>query len=133
MSEEVRAIKRRSRALPVAESRALPVERFPDTAAPTDTEATTGGSLWVDLRHGRRIDVGRGWLFSALCRICSWSELGHALDRAVEQTGQHLEQVLSDGDAESTAALDNREDGGDLWASLLAADMDPIAAFIEIF
>ena len=44
-------------------------------------------------------------LFSALCRKCSWCELGHALDRAVEQTGQHLEQVLSDGDAESTAAL----------------------------
>jgi hypothetical protein len=69
-------------------------------------------------------------LFSALCHICSRSELGQALDRAVEQTGQHLEQVLSDGDAESTAALDDREDGGDLWASLLAADMDPIVPSI---
>jgi hypothetical protein len=48
--------------LPVAESRVLPVERSPDTPAPTNTEATTGGSLWVDLRHGRRIDVGRRWL-----------------------------------------------------------------------
>jgi hypothetical protein len=48
--------------LPVAESRVLPVGRFPDTVAPTSTEATTGWSLWVDLRHGRRTDAGRGWL-----------------------------------------------------------------------
>ena len=46
--------------LPVAESRGLSLERFPETASPTSTEVTTGGSLWVDLRHGRRIDVGHG-------------------------------------------------------------------------
>ena len=66
--------------LPVAERRVLPVERFPDTAAPTSTEATTGGSLWVDLRHGRRIDVGRRWLgylarFAANAAGVSWATL----------------------------------------------------------
>jgi hypothetical protein len=66
--------------LPVAESRVLPVERFPDTAAPTSTEATTGESLWVDLRHSRRIDVGRRWLgylarFAANAAGVSWATL----------------------------------------------------------
>ena len=40
------------------------------------------------------------------------SELGHALDRAIEQTRQNIEQELADGNAGSTAALDDREDGG---------------------
>src|ERR1700723_142091 len=33
--------------LPVAESRGPSLERFPETASPTSTEVTTGGSLWV--------------------------------------------------------------------------------------
>jgi hypothetical protein len=66
--------------LPVAEIRVLPVEGFPDTAAPTSTEATSCGSLWVDLRHDRRIDVGRRWLgylarFAANAAGVSWATL----------------------------------------------------------
>ena len=80
MSEEVRASVGRSRALRVAESRVLPVERFPDMAAPTSTEATTGGSRWVDMRDGRWIDVGRGWLgylarFATYAAGVSWARL----------------------------------------------------------
>ena len=80
MSEEVRASVRRSRALPVVESRVLPVGRFLDTAAPTSAEASTGGSLWVDLRHGCRIDAGRVWLgylarFTAYAAGVSWATL----------------------------------------------------------
>jgi hypothetical protein len=58
--------------LPVAESRVLPVERFPGTAAPTSTELTAGGSPWVYLRHGRRINVMRGWL-GCLARCAAYA------------------------------------------------------------
>jgi hypothetical protein len=73
--------------------------------------------------------VGR--LFCAVCRMCGGNELGHALDRAAEQTRQHIEQVLADGDAESTAGLDVREDGRDLWASFLAAIDHQKRIFLE--
>jgi transposase-like protein len=46
---------------PVAEGRILPVELLPSTPTSTKTEATSGRSLWVDLRNGRRIEVGRGF------------------------------------------------------------------------
>ena len=46
---------------PVAEGRILPVELLPSTPASTNTEATSGRSLWVELRNGRRIEVGRGF------------------------------------------------------------------------
>ena len=58
-----------------------------------------------------QMSVG-GWLFCAVCRMWGLSELGHALDRAIEQTRQNIEQELADGNAGSTAALDDREDGG---------------------
>jgi len=46
---------------PVGEGRILPVEVLPITPASTNTKATSGRSLWVELRNGRRIEVGGGF------------------------------------------------------------------------
>jgi hypothetical protein len=80
---------------------------------------TEGTLLCFELKTSRT-QMSVGGLFCAVCRMCGGNELDHALDRAAEQTRRHIEQVLADGDAESTAALDDREDGGHIWASFLA-------------
>ena len=46
---------------PAAEGRILPVELLPSTPASAKTEVSSGRSLWVELRNGRRIEVGRGF------------------------------------------------------------------------
>ncbi len=53
--------------------------------------------------------------------VGSWGERSKALDGAVGQSGQDISQVLADWNAKTTAALDHREDGGDLRAGFLAA------------
>ena len=40
--------------------------------------------------------------------------------------GSTSSQIFADGNVQFAAALDDAEDGGDLWARLLAADMQPI-------
>jgi hypothetical protein len=43
----------------------------------------------------------------------------------VSESWQDRRQVVADRQPESAAALDDGEDGGNLWASLCAADVDP--------
>jgi len=54
---------------------------------------------------------------------CTWlqGKFGEGLDGTVGQTGEGVSQVAADGDIESAAAFDHREDGRYLRPSLLAA------------
>jgi len=58
--------------------------------------------------------------------VGSWCELSHGLDGAIGQTRKDVFQVPADGDVEPAAALDHREDGGDLWTGFLAAQVQPV-------
>lgn len=55
------------------------------------------------------------------------SEFGQGPDGAVGHTGEHVGQILADGDREPAAALDHGEDGGDFGTSLLASPVQPVA------
>ena len=55
-------------------------------------------------------------------------EVDQGLDGAIGHAGEHVGQILADGDREPAAALDDREDGGDFGASLLAPQVQPILA-----
>jgi hypothetical protein len=55
-------------------------------------------------------------------------KFSETLDGSVGETGEHMSQVFADGHAETSAALDDGEDGGDFWAGLFAADMQPVLA-----
>jgi hypothetical protein len=48
------------------------------------------------------------------------------VDGAVSEAGQHVCEVFADGYAEPAAALDHGEDGGDFWACLFTAQVQPV-------
>jgi hypothetical protein len=49
------------------------------------------------------------------------------------ETGEDRSQVFAHGDVPTSAGFDDGEDGGDFRSGLLAADVDPVFASIEIF
>ena len=53
-------------------------------------------------------------------------EFGEAQDGAVGEPGEHVSQVFADGHAKAAAALDDGEDGGDFWAGLFTAQVQPV-------
>ena len=55
------------------------------------------------------------------------------LDGAVGEAGKDIVKVFADWQAEPAAALDYREDGGDLGPCLLAAQMQPVFPFMPLF
>ena len=58
--------------------------------------------------------------------VGSWGELGQGLDGAISKAGQSVGQILANGDTEFSAALDDAEEGGDLWARLFASQVQPV-------
>ena len=64
----------------------------------------------------------------AVGSVGSWCDLGYGLDGAIGQPGQHVDEVFADGDIEPAAALDNREDSGDLRTGLLTTEVQPVHA-----
>jgi len=50
------------------------------------------------------------------------------MHRRVGKSGKHRSQVIADGDIDSAAGFDDRENGGDFGSGLLAADVDPVFA-----
>jgi hypothetical protein len=72
-------------------------------------------------------------LLHSICCIVGRGELCQCLYAAVCQSGQYVSQVLVDGDIQFAAALDDAEDGGDLRASLLAAQMQPVFTLMRRF
>ena len=49
------------------------------------------------------------------------------------ETGEDRSQVFAHGDVPTSAGFDDGEDGGNFRSGLLAADVDPVFATIEIF
>jgi hypothetical protein len=54
-----------------------------------------------------------------------WGKLIEAVDGVVSESWPDRCQVVADRQPESAAALDDGDDGGNLWASLCAAEADP--------
>ena len=54
--------------------------------------------------------------------------MGQAMHRRVGKSGKHRSQVIADGDIDSAAGFDDRENGGDFGSGLLAANVDPVFA-----
>jgi len=50
------------------------------------------------------------------------------LDGAIGQGGQYVGKILTNGNAQFVAALDDAEDSGDLGSGLFASQVQPIAA-----
>lgn len=48
------------------------------------------------------------------------------MDGAVGQTGQDVGQILADGDIQFAAALDDAENGGDLWSRFFTSQVQPV-------
>jgi hypothetical protein len=55
-------------------------------------------------------------------------ELGDPIDREVCQARQSRAKVVADGDLQPTTGFDDREDRGDAWSGILAAEVDPVFA-----
>ena len=53
-------------------------------------------------------------------------KVGQPVDGAIGEAGQHVCQVLANGNAQFAAALYDAEDGGDLGSGLFAAQVQPI-------
>jgi len=60
-------------------------------------------------------------------------EFGDALDGRVGEPREDGAEVVAHRDLEPAAAFNHRQDGGHTRPSLLAADVDPVLAAIEIF
>ena len=56
--------------------------------------------------------------------------MADALNRKVGHAGQDRGQVFANGQFQPAAAFDYRQNGGHLRPCLLAADMDPVLAFM---
>jgi hypothetical protein len=67
-----------------------------------------------------------------VCRPCSRGEIGDALNGRIGESRQDVSEVIADGDLEPPAAFDNGEDRRHAGLGLFAADVDPIAATMEI-
>ena len=57
---------------------------------------------------------------------CGGGKFIEAVDGVVSESWQDRCQIVADRQPESAATLDYGEDGGDLWSSLCAADVDPV-------
>ena len=64
---------------------------------------------------------------------CIRREICDELDGHVCQSGQDLMKVFADRDAKLAAVLNHGEDCGHPRSGLLAADVDPVFAIMEIF
>jgi hypothetical protein len=60
-------------------------------------------------------------------------KLTDPIDREVGQARQDRTQIVADRDFKSSAGFDHRENRGNARPGLLASDVDPIAAFMQIF